>query len=223
MNKQDLSKKTAGYAAVEYVRDGMVVGLGTGSTVKYFVEGLAEKVREEEFDLTCIPTSVAVERLAVSLGLSVSNLVEHPRVDLDVDGADEVDPRFNLIKGGGGALTREKIVAESSEKFFVVVDESKIVRRLGVFPVAVEVLSFAEGKVVRELRDLGGFPRKREGFVSDNGNIILDVKFNIVCPEKLEEEINSLSGVVENGLFAKRKPEKVLVGVGGKVSLLERE
>lgn len=223
MNNQDLSKKTAGYAAAGYVRDGMVVGLGTGSTVKYFIEKLAQRAQNEELKIICIPTSVASEELALSLGLALTNLKEHPTIDLDIDGADEVDPKFNLIKGGGGALTREKIVAESSKKFFVVADGKKMVKRLGAFPVAIEVLPFAEGKAQRELKSLGGLPKKRENFTTDNGNIILDTKFNIVNPVKLEEDINSISGVIENGIFSRRKPEKVIIGMGGETRILERK
>jgi ribose 5-phosphate isomerase A len=216
---QSESKKAAGNKAAEYIRDGMVVGLGTGSTVKYFIEKLAEK----SLDVKCIPTSIASEQLAVSLGLKITNLKEHPVIDVDVDGADEVDSKFYLIKGGGGALTREKIVAEASKQFIVVADESKMVRRLGKFPVAVEVLAFAEGFATKRINELGGLPKKRAGFATDNGNIILDCKFNIIDAQKLETELKNIPGVVENGIFARRKPEKVIVGNGTKTKILERE
>jgi ribose 5-phosphate isomerase A len=216
---QNASKKAAGNKAAEYVKNGMVVGLGTGSTVKYFIEKLAEK----SLDISCIPTSIASEELAVSLGLKITNLKEHPVVDVDVDGADEVDAKFNLIKGGGGALTREKIVAEASKYFIVVADESKMVHRLGKFPVAVEVLSFAEGSAAKRIKELGGLAKKREGFITDSGNIILDCKFNITDPRKLETALKNIPGVVENGIFSRRKPEKVIVGKETRIEILERE
>ncbi len=219
----DDSKKAAGEKAVDYVKDGMVIGLGTGSTAKYFIERLAKRIQEESLDLTAIPTSVASENLAKRLGVKVSNLSEHPAIDLDVDGADEVDPKYNLIKGGGGAHTREKIVASASKEFIVIVDEAKLVNRLGNFPVAVEVIPFAEGYVMKEIEGLGGIAKKRAGFVSDNGNVVLDARFNIVDPIRLEKDMNEIPGVVENGIFAKRRPEKVIVGVGKKTKTLERE
>jgi ribose 5-phosphate isomerase A len=218
----EASKKAAGEKAAEYVRDGMILGLGTGSTVRYFIERLASQIKEQGLDITAIPTSVASEKLANSFGIKLSTVNEHPKMDLDVDGADEVDPRFNLIKGGGGAHTREKIIASASKEFIVIVDRSKMVSRLGNFPVPVEVLPFSEKYVWGEIVAMGGLPRRRVGFVTDSGNIILDCRFNIIDPEKLETDLKCIPGVVEDGVFAKRKPEKVIVADGKNVKILER-
>jgi ribose 5-phosphate isomerase A len=224
MNNNDAegSKKAAGEKAVEYVRDGMILGLGTGSTVRYFIEKLASKIKEEGLDITAIPTSVASEKLANSLGIRLSTVNEHPKMDLDVDGADEVDPKFNLIKGGGGAHTREKIIASASKEFIVIVDRSKMVSRLGNFPVPVEVLPFSEKYVWGEIVAMGGLPCRREGIVTDSGNVILDCRFNIINPEKLETDLKCIPGVVEDGVFAKRRPEQVIVADGKNIKILER-
>ena len=224
MNNTDAeaSKKAAGEKAVSYVRNGMILGLGTGSTVRYFIEKLAAQIKEQGMDITAVPTSVASEKLASSLGIKLSTVNEHPKMDLDVDGADEVDPKFNLIKGGGGAHTREKIIASASKEFIVIVDRSKLVSRLGNFPVPVEVLPFSEKYVWGEIVAMGGLPHRRAGFVTDSGNIILDCRFNIIDPEKLETDLKCISGVVEDGVFAKRRPEKVIVADGKNVKILER-
>ena len=213
MNNTDAeaSKKAAGEKAVGYVRDGMILGLGTGSTVRYFIEKLAAQIKEQGMDITAIPTSVASEKLANGQGIKLSTVNEHPKMDLDVDGADEVDPKFNLIKGGGGAHTREKIIASASKEFIVIVDRSKMVSRLGNFPVPVEVLPFSEKYVLGEIVAMGGLPHRRAGFVTDSGNIILDCRFNVIDPEKLETDLKCIPGVVEDGVFAKRRPEKVIV------------
>jgi ribose 5-phosphate isomerase A len=216
------SKKAAGEKAAEYVRDGMIVGLGTGSTVRYFIEKLADRIKTQGLDITAIPSSNASEKLARSLGITLTTLAEHPGIDLDVDGADEVDPSFNLIKGGGGAHTREKIIASASKEFIVIVDSSKMVPRLGNFPVPVEVLFYSEKYAWDEIVSLGGLPRRRAGFVTDSGNIILDCRFNIIDPLKLETDLKCIPGVVEDGVFARRRPEKVIVADGGNVKILER-
>ena len=224
MNNTDAeaSKKAAGEKAVSYVRNGMILGLGTGSTVRYFIEKLAAQIKEQGMDITAVPTSVASEKLAGSLGIKLSSVNEHPKMDLDVDGADEVDPKFNLIKGGGGAHTREKIIASASKEFIVIVDRSKMVSRLGNFPVPVEVLPFSEKYVWGKIVAMGGLPRRRAGFVTDSDNIILDCRFNIIDPEKLETDLKCIPGVVEDGVFAKRRPEKVIVADGNNVKILER-
>lgn len=217
-----VSKKAAGEKAADYVKDGMVLGLGTGSTVSYFIERLAARIKEERLGVVGIPTSVATENMARKLGIPLTAIGQYECIDLDVDGADEVDPRFNLIKGGGGAHTREKIVASASREFIVVAEAGKMVNRLGAFPVAIEVIPYAEDFVRKEVQALGGLAKKRQGFVSDNGNVILDARFNIVDPSGLEEDLKSIPGVLENGIFARRRPEKVIVGEGTKTKILER-
>jgi ribose 5-phosphate isomerase A len=215
----DSSKRIAAEKALEYVKDGMVVGLGTGSTAEYFIQGLAKL----KLKVVCVPTSLRSEKLAKQLGLVVDSLEAHPRIDLDVDGADEIDQQFNLIKGGGGAHTTEKRVAEKSTVFIVIADHSKLVTQLGKFPVAVEFEASKKGSVGEHLRALGGIPVLREGFVTDRGNLIFDVRFNIQNPKKLEEEIDAISGVVENGIFARRRPEIVILGEGAQAGIIARK
>jgi ribose 5-phosphate isomerase A len=213
------SKRVAAEKALEYVKDGMVVGLGTGSTAEHFIRGLA-KLKPK---VVCVPTSLWSEKLARELGLKVEPLSAHPRIDLDVDGADEIDPQFNLIKGGGGAHTSEKRVAEKSKLFIVIADSSKLVKQLGKFPVAVEFDASKKDSVKEALSALGGVPVLREGFVSDRGNLIFDVRFNVQNPKKLEEEIDAISGVVENGIFARRRPEVVIIGEGAQAGIISRK
>ncbi len=219
----ELSKKTSAEKALDYVRDGMILGLGTGSTVRYFIEGLGGKIKDDNIRITGIPTSIATKKLAENLGISLSSLREHPVIDLDVDGADEIDSKFNLIKGGGGAHTMEKIVANASKEFIVIADYTKIVKELGNFPVPVEIYPDKLRFVINELREIGGSPKLRENFKTDNGNIIIDTKFEIKNPEELEDRINSISGVIDNGIFSKRIPEIVIVGYGNEVKILHRK
>lgn len=219
---QNLSKKSAGEKAAEYVKDGMVVGLGTGSTAKYAIKKIGARIKDENLNIIGIPTSFATEKLAKEEGIPLSSLNEYPKVDLDIDGADECDKNFNLIKGGGGAHAREKIVAAASKEFIVVADITKKVSEVGKFPVPVEVLPLAVEFVKNELIKLGGDPDLRENFTTDNGNLILDTKFEIENPLDLEIKLNSIPGVVDNGIFAHRKPEKVIFANGEEVEILER-
>jgi ribose 5-phosphate isomerase A len=158
--------------------------------------------------------------LAEELGILLSTLNKYPKVDLDVDGADEIDGKFNMIKGGGGAHTMEKRVANASKKFIVIVDYTKISKELGNFHVPVEVHSEKQKSVDEELRKIGGIPRLRKNFRTDSGNIILDTKFTIKNPAELEDRLNSISGVVDNGIFSKRKPDVVIVGHGNEFKIL---
>jgi len=197
-------KRAAAEAAAKLVCDGMVVGLGSGTTVAQVVRTLARFKPKATF----VPSSSATQRLASKLGLRLGSLDAHERLDLMLDGADEVDPNFNLIKGRGGAHTREKIVASAARRVVIIVDLTKLVRRLGErTPVPVEVLPFAGEYTMRELAKLGGEPKLRltsagVPFVTDNGNFIVDLKFaRIAQPAKLEQEINRVPGVVENGIF----------------------
>ena len=202
-------KKIAAYQAVSYIEDGMVVGLGTGSTTAYAIEKLGEMVKDG-LEIIGIPTSVATENMAKKAGISVSTLNEYPYVDITIDGADQVDSNLNLIKGGGGALLREKMVASCSEKEIIIVDESKIVERFS-FPLPVEVVKFGWKATTKKLANLGFMPSLRENFVTDNGNYILDCKYaSIENTKEMEREINSIPGVVENGLFIELATEIII-------------
>ncbi|MEN6329802.1 MAG: ribose-5-phosphate isomerase RpiA [Methanobacteriaceae archaeon] len=220
-------KKRAGLEAALRVKDGMVVGLGTGSTTYHFIKTLAERLKEEELEVWGIPTSYQSYFLAVELGIPVTTLDEH-RPDLAVDGADEVDPYLNLIKGGGAAHTREKIVDYAAKNFLVIVDESKMVDQLGEFPVPVEVLPGALALVKEHLESMGGTPRLRMAHmkdgpvITDNNNFILDVQFeNIPHPVLLEKELNNIPGVLENGIFTDNVDE-VLIGTINQVRSLKK-
>jgi ribose 5-phosphate isomerase A len=219
-------KRRVGNEAAKLVNDGDVVGLGTGSTTHYFIEKLGERIKNEEIEILGIPTSYQSFFLAKESGIPVTTLEEHDVV-IAVDGADEVDPELNLIKGGGAAHTLEKIVDESAERFVVIVDSSKIVSELGKFPVPVEVIPQATKTVKKHLMEIKGVPslrmalRKDGPVVTDNGNFVYDVKFNsIPDPKKLEIDLNSIPGVVENGIFAGIVSE-VLVGREDRVDLLK--
>ncbi len=191
-------KKVAAHRAVNHVKDGMVVGLGTGSTAKYAIEEIGEMVRAG-MEITGIPTSIESEKLAIKEGIPLVTLDEH-EIDVTIDGADQVDGNLNLIKGGGGALLREKMVAICSNKEVIVADESKIVNDFS-FPLPIEVVKFGWKSVVRRLEAMGFEPRRRD-FVTDNGNYILDCRYeNIENAEEMERALNGIPGVVENGLF----------------------
>lgn len=206
MKDFDDLKRRAAERALEFVHDGNVVGLGTGSTAKFAIEGLGKRVKEG-LSITGVATSIATERLAREVGIPVISLNEAGTIDVTLDGADEVDPAFNMIKGGGGALTREKLVALSSAKRVMLVDDSKLVQQLGqTRQLPIEVLSFASVLSGRLLQGLGSVVTLRGGaaapFVTDNGNHILDCAFGpIEDPAGLEKRIKVLPGVIECGLF----------------------
>ena len=202
----ELKEKVA-KAALDYIDDNMIVGVGTGSTVNYFIKALA--TIKHRID-ACVASSKATEQQLRALGLPVIDLNSAGELPIYIDGADEVTARHEMIKGGGGALTREKVMATAAKKFICIVDHTKVVKRLRDFPIAVEVIPMARSFVARELVKLGGSPEYREGFVTDNGNIILDV-FNLDLTHPLEEAINLIPGVLENGLFLKRLADVVLV------------
>jgi ribose 5-phosphate isomerase A len=201
-------KRQAGERAAELVTDGMKVGLGTGSTVHYTLLALGRRVREEGLDIVGVPTSVRTERTSNEVGIPLGDLDELGRLDITIDGADEVDPHLNLIKGLGGALVREKIVAAHSKELVIIVDGSKMVDVLGTrSPLPVEVLTMGHKRLHGALADLGCAPALRiaeDGtpFVSDNGNLIYDCRFERISrPHETEMELNNVVGVVENGLF----------------------
>lgn len=207
---QDEAKKAAAEAAIKYVVPGQPLGVGTGSTVNFFIDALA-KLRHD------IPGAVSssnasTERLK-KIGIEVLDLNSTGPLSVYVDGADEADANLHLIKGGGAALTREKIVAAASDKFVCIADESKLVKILGKFPLPIEVIPMARSYVARELVKLGGSPELRVGVTTDNGNVIIDVRnLEIVDPVGLENKINQIPGVVTVGLFAQRSADVLLLG-----------
>ncbi len=207
---QDLKKQRAAEAALEFVRDGAIVGVGTGSTVNFFIEGLAA-LRHRIAG--AVSSSTASTQRLTAHGIAVLDLNATGELEVYVDGADEATRDLHLIKGGGGALTREKVVAAASRRFVCIVDEQKVVARLGRFPLPVEVIPMARGHVARQIVRLGGAPAWREGVVTDNGNHILDVRGLVIGdPVALEGEINQVAGVVTVGLFARRPADVLLVG-----------
>lgn len=207
---QEAWKKAVALAAIEYVEDGIVLGVGTGTTVDYFIEALAKSPVNLK---GCVPSSHHTRELLLKNGLPVTDLNAVGSIPLYIDGADEATEHLQLSKGGGGALTGEKILAANAEKFICIIDETKLVGVLGKFPLAVEVLPMARSYVARELVKMHGDPVYREGFVTDNGNIILDVyNLNVMEPIAMEEYINHIPGVITNGLFAKRRADLLLVG-----------
>jgi len=219
-------KKRVGYEAAKLVNDGDVVGLGTGSTTHYFIEKLGNRIKTEDIDIMGVPTSYQSFFLARDSNIPITTLEEH-NIDIAVDGADEVDTELNLIKGGGAAHTLEKIVDESADRFIVIVDESKIVPKLGNFPVPVEIIPNATRTIKNHLIEMGGIPllrmaEKKDGpVVTDNGNFIYDVKFDIKNPKKLEIELNTIPGVVENGIFSQIVDE-VIIGRDNGIKVLKK-
>ncbi len=207
---QDEMKKAAGRAALEYVEKDTIVGVGTGSTVNHFIDALATIKADIE---GAVSSSEASTGKMKALGIPVFDLNAVDNLSVYVDGADEINGHMDMIKGGGAALTREKIVAAVADKFICIADDTKRVDILGKFPLPVEVIPMARSYVARELVKLGGDPVYREGVVTDNGNVILDVyNLEIMEPKKLEAQINAVVGVVTNGLFAHRGADVLLVG-----------
>ncbi len=209
MSWREDAKKRAALEAVKHVREGYVVGLGSGTTIAYAIQEIGKKNRREGLRVLGVPTSHQALMLAVSCDIPLTTLDEHPKLDLAIDGADQVDGELNLIKGMGGALMREKVVASAAKQFVVVADETKLVEKLGTNqPVPVEVLPFALSTVVARVEDLGGKAVLREGerkvgpVVTDNGNFILDVTFGAVDDlTRLDVAVKSIPGVLETGLF----------------------
>lgn len=204
-------KKQAAQEALKYVEPGSIVGVGSGSTVNCFIEALGTMADQIK---GAVAASKESERRLQALGIEVFNANEVSGLDIYVDGADEINPQNMMIKGGGAALTREKIVSSLAKKFICIVDSTKQVDVLGsTFPLPVEVIPMARSYVARKLVGLGGQPEYREGVVTDNGNVILDVhNFNIMQPVEMEKTLNNIAGVVTNGIFALRRADIVIVG-----------
>lgn len=226
LNQEEM-KKVAAEKAVDQIKDGMIVGLGTGSTVKYAINKIGVQVRNG-LHIQIIPTSNATKKLAQQEQIPIISLNEEDEIDLTIDGADEVDSNLNVLKGGGGALTREKIVAFHSKRVIIIVDDSKVVKSLGInFPLPVEVVKFEWEATKRSLQKFGCDVKLRnimdDPFITDNGNYILDCEFErIMEAEQLEHDINMIPGVVENGLFI-GLVDQVIVGSSQGIMTLERE
>jgi len=216
---QDDKKKAAAYAALEYIEKDTIIGVGTGSTVNHFIDALSTIKNK----ITgAVSSSEASTKKLMAYGIEVFDLNEVSELSVYVDGADEINKYNHMIKGGGAALTREKIVSAVADKFICIVDDTKNVDVLGEFPLPVEVIPMARSYVARELVKLGGDPVYREGVVTDNGNVILDVyNMQIAEPITLENKINAIVGVVTNGLFANRAADIVLVGTENGVKVLK--
>lgn len=207
---QEALKKAAALSALEFIQMDMVLGVGSGSTVNYFIDALKSVKNKIE---AAVASSVVTAEKLKALGIPVVDLNTLNEIPLYVDGADEVNTYKQMIKGGGGALTREKIIASCARKFVCIVDQSKKVDILGAFPVALEVIPMARSYVARQIVKLGGDPSYRQGFVTDNGNVILDIhNLKILEPKALEQTLNNITGVVSNGIFAMRTADVVLLG-----------
>lgn len=216
---QDELKKASAEAALEYVESGMIVGVGTGSTANYFIDGLARI--KGKLEGTVASSEASADRLR-GHGIPVLDLNSAGDLQLYVDGADETTRHLHLIKGGGGALTREKVVAAASDKFVCIADDSKLVDVLGTFPLPIEVIPMARSYVARQIVKLGGQPVLREGFTTDNGNVILDVQnMKILDPVELETALDHITGVVTNGLFARRGADVFLMATINGIEVLE--
>ncbi|MGB0936937.1 MAG: ribose-5-phosphate isomerase RpiA [Colwellia sp.] len=215
---QDEKKKLAALKAIDFINDGTIVGVGTGSTVNYFIDALAEiKDRIKG----AVSSSEASTKRLEAHGIEVFNLNDVYTLDVYVDGADEITQHMSMIKGGGAALTREKIVAAVAKQFICIADDTKLVDVLGDFPLPIEVIPMARSYVAREIVKLGGDPEYRVGVVTDNGNIILDIhNMNIINPKQLETDINAIVGVVTNGLFANKGADILLLGCDDEVKEL---
>jgi ribose 5-phosphate isomerase A len=219
-------KRLVGTAAAQLVENGMICGIGTGSTVAFLIEELGRRIKDENLDIIGVPTSFQSKILCRENGIRTLDLQECTGLDLAIDGADEVDPKLNAIKGGGAAHTMEKIVAAMAKRFVIIVDESKLVRKLGTtFPVPVEIIPSALGFITANIRDWGGEPQLRMGIrkdgpvITDNGQLVIDIKFKAGTNlRKIDNQLHQLPGVIETGLFYDLA-QQVLVGSGKDMSV----
>ena len=225
------AKRNAASEAVRHVKDNFVIGLGSGSTTAYAIHQIGDRIRQKEMHILAVPTSYQAFTSAVKHGIPITTLEEHPTVDLTIDGADQIDDELNLIKGMGGALTREKIVAYASKKLIIIADERKKVTFLGEenHPVPIEVVPFAASTIMFKIKEIGGKPILRESnkkvgpVITDNGNVIIDANFGIIHePKELDCKLKRLPSVVETGLFVKMA-DLIYLGTRSKVRKLERK
>jgi ribose 5-phosphate isomerase A len=215
----DVQKRIAAEAAIAEIEDGQIIGVGTGSTVNYFIDALAE--HKHRIDGAVSSSEASTERLK-AIGIPVMDLNYTGDIELYIDGADEATKNLHLIKGGGAALTREKIVAAAAKRFVCIADASKLVSTLGAFPLPVEVIPMARSLVARKLVLLGGQPEWREGVTTDNGNLILDVyNLDLTDAAQMETQINQIPGVVTCGLFAHRGADKLILGTDNGIEVIE--
>ena len=213
---QDQKKRNAAKAAIEYIKNSAVIGVGTGSTVNFFIEELA---KNKGLIDGVVSSSVATEKLLKEHNIPVIPLNSIIELPIYIDGADEATKNKHLIKGGGGALTREKIIAAASKQFVCIIDDTKLVPLLGDFPLPVEVVPMAQSYVAREITKLSGQPELRQDFITDNGNVILDIhNLKIKNPTELENKLNQITGVVTNGLFAKRSADVLIIASDNEVT-----
>ena len=213
---QDQKKRNAAKAAIEYIKNSAVIGVGTGSTVNFFIEELA---KNKGLIDGVVSSSVATENLLKKHNIPVIALNSIIELPIYIDGADEATKNKHLIKGGGGALTREKIIAAASKQFVCIIDDTKLVPLLGNFPLPVEVVPMAQSYVAREITKLSGQPELRQDFITDNGNVILDIhNLKIKNPTELENKLNQITGVVTNGLFAKRPADVLIIASDNEVT-----
>lgn len=220
VSSADALKRAVALAALAYVEDGEVLGVGTGSTANHFIDGLRDIRHKVK---AAVASSEATKQRLEAIGIEVVDLNQVDQIGVYVDGADEINAALEMIKGGGGALTREKIVAALARKFVCIADESKWVATLGAFPLPIEVIPMARSMIARELVKMGGSPVYRTGFVTDNGNVILDTYgLDISNPVELEARLNNLVGVVTNGLFARRPADVLLLGGAAGVRTITR-
>lgn len=217
---QELLKSKVAKAALDYIKTGSILGIGSGSTINYFITALADIKHKIE---GVVAASVETEKLLKQFNIPILDLNGTGELALYIDGADEVNPQLQLIKGGGGALTREKIIATASKNFICLVDESKYVGVLGKKSLPLEVIPMGRSYVARELVKLGGFPIYREKFITDNGNVILDTQhWDFTDPIKLERLLNNIPGVVCNGLFAQRPADRLLIASEKGIKIIEK-
>ena len=229
MSWRERAKKRATVEAVKHIKDGFILGLGSGSTAAYAIQGIGKKIKQEGLHIMGVPTSHQAFTLAIRNGIPITTLDEHPQLDLAIDGADQIDTKLNLIKGIGGALTREKIVASVAKQFIVVADETKLTDKLGTKqPIPLEVLPFAVSTVTSKLKNMSeeiGLRKAKEKIgpiVTDNGNFILDVNFGPVeNPEELNSQLKSIPGIIETGLFI-NMADIIYVGKQTTVQKLEK-